>query len=69
MLGVTTAHRYGRRSRFDSWGIDRKENLLKVQDMKKWCNRLAKSGHQNRPLEVDAYTNPTTIPRGESPLA
>ena len=26
---------------FDSVDPDQKENLLKVQDMKKWCNRLA----------------------------
>lgn len=54
---------------FESSEGEQKENLLKVQDMKKWCNRLAKCGQQSRPLEVDAYTNPTAIPKGVSPLA
>ena len=45
-------------------------DLLKVQDMKKQGKRIRNSWslRGNRPLEVDAYTNPTLARIGESPI-
>lgn len=56
--------------RFDSDNGDRKENLLKVQDMKKQCNQISgKYGQQSRPLVSECTTNPTIAPMGVSPTA
>ena len=49
---------------------EQKENLLKIRDMKKQ-DKMIKSqvGRGIRPLEVDAYTNPTLAPTSESLVA
>lgn len=50
---------------------DQEENLLKVQDKKNVCKliRMLVTVERERPLEVDAYTNPTTHPTSESLVA
>lgn len=38
--------------------------------MKKWCkSNRGKYGQQSRTLVCDCNTNPTIIPKGDSPLA
>ena len=59
---------------FKSHEGDHKEKLLKYNKI--WKNKVnlirIKNVSRNRVerlLEVDAYTNPTLVPKGESPLA
>ena len=49
--------------------FDQKENLLKVFYMKKQYNNMNLSRVSETAGSGCAYTNPATIPKGESPLA